>query len=269
MDNSLETKISDAPIEDVTSSTWKYIRAHYVWHIIAYVCAFIAVIIFIPHPFVLIIMIFIGVSAYSGVYSKAKRQFTEEFGASIGFAYIPEADIDSISGKLFETGEDQRISDVLSGSYKSMPMRIFTLYFTVGSGKHSHTYTYTVFEATLAGSVPDILLYSKKQWSAVSDFLSGDETIELEGDFNEHFVLRVPKGYEQEAYQIFTPDVMADLIDRAADVSFEFVGNKLYMYAVKTITKKTELQAMFDLAEFLSGLFVKNTAALSFKPDNV
>ena len=68
--------------------------------------------------------------------------------------------------------------------------------------------------------------------------------------------------YEQEAYQIFTPDVMADLIDRASEVSFEFTGNKLYIYATKVIEKREEMQSMFDLAEYLVGLFKKNTATI-------
>lgn len=207
-------------------------------------------------------MIVIGFIGYSIVYLKIKREFTQEFGKSIGFTYSRNAGMETVSGKLFQTGHSQSMFDVLMGNYKNVPMRIFTFRFTIGSGKNSHTYFYTVFEATLAGTVPDILLFSKKHSSAVTDWFSGDETVELEGDFNKYFKLRVPTGHEQETYQIFTPDVMADLIDRAKDFSFEFVGNKIYLYATKVLAKRADLQSMFDLSEYLTGLFEKNTAAI-------
>ena len=86
------------------------------------------------------------------------------------------------------------------------------------------------------------------------DLFDGSEHIQLEGDFNKYFTLKVPKGYETEAYQIFPPNVMADLIDRAKDLNFEFNGNKLYIYATKLILVREQLQAMFDLAEYLDDL---------------
>lgn len=148
------------------------------------------------------------------------------------------------------------------GTYQSMPMRIFSFKFVIGSGRSTQTLVYTVVEASVQSNLPDILLLSKEHQNEVSDFFSGDDTIDLEGDFNKYFKLRVPKGYEQEAYQIFTPDVMAALIDKEAGLSFEFIGNKLYIYATKVITKRAEFQAMFDLSEYLISLFKKNVGSI-------
>jgi len=68
----------------------------------------------------------------------------------------------------------------------------------------------------------------------------------------------VPEGHEQEAYQIFTPDVMSDLIDKASEFSFEFIDNKLYIYATKIITKRDDMKNIFNLSEYLISLFSKN-----------
>jgi hypothetical protein len=206
--------------------------------------------------------IMIGFIGYGHVKSKIKREFTQQFGTSIGFSYSESGGMDSVSSKLFKTGHGQSILDVLSGTHDGLPMRIFTFRFTVGSGKNSHTYLYTVFEAMLNNAVPNILLFSNAHATAVSDWFSGDETIQLEGDFNKYFRLRVPKGYEQEAYQIFTPDVMADLIDRARDYSFEFSENHLYVYATKVIIKRGELDAMFGLVTYIDNLFRHNAAGV-------
>ncbi len=250
------------PIDDVSSSTWHYIGKHYVPHIIIYVLLSAALIYYFPNQFSFFVVFVVGGISYSHVYRKFKREFTQQFGNSIGFTYTESADIATTSGKLFETGHSKSIYDVLSGTYQDIPIRIFTFQFTIGSGKSSHTYYYTVFEATMTGTVPDILLFSSKHSSAISDFFSGDESLTLEGDFNKFFRLRVPKGFEQEAYQIFTPDVMANLIDKATEMSFEFVGTKLYIYATEVVTNKIKLQNMFSLTEYLIGLFKKNISSV-------
>jgi hypothetical protein len=253
----MEKTETEEPIENINSGTWKYFYGHYLL-VILYVCVFATVIYFIPNEFSIAIMLVIGFFWYIVVYGKIKTEFTQEFGKSIGFTYEKNASAQTALGKLFGTGHSQILLDVLSGVYQKTPMRIFTLRFTVGYGKNSHTYSYTVFEAILNNTVPDILLFSKAHMNAISDWFSNDETIELEGNFNKYFKLRVPKGYEQEAYQIFAPDVMADLIDKAQNVSFEFVGNRLYIYATKTITRRDDMQSIFSLSDYLTNLFDKN-----------
>ncbi len=266
MENPSLPNAPEQPIDNVTSATWRYLGTHFLPYIILYLVVAVAVFYFVPDIGKLQIGVALivggGTFFYTLAYSKIKREFTQEFGKSIGFTYTPKAELNTVSGKLFATGHSQYIFDVLSGLYRGHPMRIFSLRFIIGYGKGSQTFKYTVFESLLAGTVPDILLMSNQHMSAVSDWFSGDKTVELEGDFNKYFKLRVPKGREQEAYQIFTPDVMANLIDKASGVSFEFIGDKLYLYATKIVTKRTELQSMFDLSEYLVELFEKNTAMM-------
>ena len=253
-------------IEDVNKATEQYIFRNEKFSIFIYgllLVGLLAVILAYRLDIrLLTVPFFIIAIAYGHISAKIKREFTEQFGASIGFTYSPSAGMETVSGKIFRTGHSQAISDVLSGVHDNLPMRIFSFRFTVGSGKSSHTYFYTIFEARLNNPVPDILLFSSTHALAVSDWFSGDETIELEGDFNRYFRLRVPRGCEQEAYQIFTPDVMADLIDRARDYSFEFSGDRLYVVAAKVIGKREEMQAMFDLVTFMDNLFRRNARAL-------
>ena len=246
------------PVEDISSSTWKYLRTGFLPYVIIYIGICIALLILFRNITSLYIAVALGFFGYSFIFKKIKTEFTEEFGNSIGFSYIKSTGLDTVTGKLFQTGHSQSLYDVLTGVYQNISTRIFTFCFIIGYGKNSHIYSYTVFESTLDKTVPDILLISKAHPSAVFDFLSGDETVELEGNFNEYFKLRVPKGYEEEAYKIFAPDVMADLIDKAKYISFEFVGNKLYIYATQIITTRENMQSMFSLSESLVGLFEKN-----------
>ena len=200
---------------------------------------------------------------YTHVKKKIEDEFIQQFGASIGFTYSPSADMSTVNGSLFTVGHSQNISDVLSGIKDGRPSRLFFYGFIVGYGKGSHTYDLTVFETTFYNNMPDITLVSKNNsFSRGLPLFGSSEHIQLEGDFNKYFTLKVPKGYETEAYQIFPPNVMADLIDRAKDLNFEFNGNKLYIYATKQILVREKLQAMFDLAEYLDNLFARSARAV-------
>ena len=209
-----------------------------------------------------------------------RHTFMQQFAQSIGFTYAPSTSLSTVSGYLFNVGDKQFLQDVLEGTYtpktaslsaqsigaRPIPMRIYTLRFEVQNGKNHQTRYYTICESTLQSTVPDMLLYSLNSFGfgegQVSDWFSGDETIALEGDFTKYFRLRAPRGKEQEVYEIFTPDVMAHLIDTAQGLNFELAGNKLYIYMTHAISKASDMQTMFDRSTYLIGLFEKNTARL-------
>lgn len=51
------------------------------------------------------------------------------------------------------------------------------------------------------------------------------QRLSLEGDFDEHFDLYCPEGYEADALYLFTPDVMAQAIDDAGGWDIEIVDD--------------------------------------------
>jgi hypothetical protein len=57
--------------------------------------------------------------------------------------------------------------------------------------------------------------------------VNNDQILHLEGDFDRHFTLYVPAGYERDALYVMTPDVMASLIDNVPGSFVEMVGNWL------------------------------------------
>jgi len=58
-----------------------------------------------------------------------------------------------------------------------------------------------------------------------------DQRLSLEGDFDSHFRLFVPRGYERDALVVFTPDLMALMIDEAGDFDVELRDDRLFVYA--------------------------------------
>jgi xanthosine utilization system XapX-like protein len=268
---------TDPIIDDVNKSTESYIwnndKMLVIFYIILVAGSVIGIIYTKLDIRLLYIPAIIGIIGYGHVKAKIKREFTQQFGASIGFAYSPSLDMSSVDGKLFKVGHSQKIYDVLSGTMNGRSSRIFSYQFTVGGGKNSHTYYCTVFETTFSNNMPDIVLTTKTETFLggfpQSSFFDGTERVELEGDFNKYFTLKVPKGYETKAYQIFPPNVMADLIDKAKDLNFEFNGNNLYIYATNLILVREKLQVMFDLAEYLDNLFARSARAVDVATTNL
>jgi hypothetical protein len=59
------------------------------------------------------------------------------------------------------------------------------------------------------------------------------QVLSLEGDFDKYFTLYSPKEYELDALYVFTPDLMALMIDRLASFDVEIVDNWFCLYAHK------------------------------------
>jgi hypothetical protein len=60
---------------------------------------------------------------------------------------------------------------------------------------------------------------------------SSHQTLSLEGDFDRYFTLYVPRDYERDALYVFTPDLMALLIDEAAPFDVEIIDDWMYIYS--------------------------------------
>ena len=60
-----------------------------------------------------------------------------------------------------------------------------------------------------------------------------NQRLSLEGDFDRYFTLYCPKKYERDALYLFTPDLMALLIDKASPFDVEIIDNWMFVYSDK------------------------------------
>ena len=67
--------------------------------------------------------------------------------------------------------------------------------------------------------------------SHIKSQFSSEQRLELEGDFATHFTLYAPRQYKHDAYYLFTPDFMAELVDEAGDFDVEIIDNYLFLYS--------------------------------------
>lgn len=88
--------------------------------------------------------------------------------------------------------------------------------------------------------LPHIVLENRRGGGIIStdasEGIAGGQRLRLEGDFDRTFALHCPAGHERDALYLFTPDVMARLLDSAAALDVEVVDDWLLIYATRPIS---------------------------------
>jgi hypothetical protein len=251
----MQAKIDDVgEVTDVRQATLRYILSHPEWYVSMSIVVFLGLCLSIYTSY-FPILIFSAVTVivlYAIVFNKMTEYLMRQFADSLGYSYTSRGEMTSVFGSLFTIGHRHSISHVLSGRKEDHPVRIFLYSYVVGQGKNSRTYRYTVFEKTFDCIVPHVLVHKPELFfSDDVPVFSNSVDITLEGNFNKYFSLAVEKDFEMEAYQIFTPDIMEELIETSKTFGFEFIQNRLYVYTPKFIGTRAELDTMFALSEKL------------------
>ncbi|MFB2586858.1 hypothetical protein [Herbiconiux liukaitaii] len=84
----------------------------------------------------------------------------------------------------------------------------------------------------LRSALPHIVLQSRHNRTPVitsAALPARAQQLSLEGDFDQHFTLFCPEGYERDALYLFTPDVMARLVDRVRGFDVEIIDDWLFL----------------------------------------
>lgn len=115
--------------------------------------------------------------------------------------------------------------------------------------------------------LPHMLLVSKRDRgnTAIPVVMRGDQTLSLEGEFNRHFTLYVPREYERDALYVFTPDLMALLIDYANEFDVEIIDSwmNIYSHAPLRMVDPATYSLARDLVERLGSKALRQTARYS------
>lgn len=196
-------------------------------------------------PFIWII---VGVAL---AHSKIREEFMRQFAMKNHLVYVGIGDHNAMLGSIFKRGHSQEISNMVTGERGGYQLRFFFFYYTVGSGKHKQTYSYTVCEIKMKGVAPDIIIESRDDWDFQSYAGGHQKEVLIESVFRDHFAVFAPEDFEIETLEIFTPDVLSELMDRAKKYNFEFIEDRLYVFRFGEIEKRIELEAFLKLTEYL------------------
>lgn len=238
--------------KNITQMTWEVMWHEYrrmSWIVGLILIGLIFISAMITTPFFLIFIVALFYISY--IKGKARGLFMKNFAEVNGLEYERDASLDSISGKLFDMGYSKKINHVVRGSFDGHPIRLFSYCYTLGSDKHKKTYYFTVWEITFEKTeFPHILLQAKSMRKFARSE-SGEEEINLEGEFADKFRLFASRGYGTEVLQIFTPEVLSMLCDKASNFSIEFAGKSMYIYDDVFVNNNDKLKEIYEVARSL------------------
>ena len=138
------------------------------------------------------------------------------------------------AGSIFHLGDGQTVSNRLTADDGSLDIGNYS--YGVGSGKGRHYYDWGYLAIRLERVLPHLVLDSTSNdgrfgAGRLPATFDRSQVLSLEGDFNTHFTLYAPKGSEADALYVFTPDLMALLIDEAGDFDVEIVDDWMFVYS--------------------------------------
>ena len=136
-------------------------------------------------------------------------------------------------GLIFRIGVDPKVPEHLYRAGDDY-LDIGNYEYTLRAGNKSITYRYGFVAIKLTRMMPHMVLDAAR-----NNFLGATtlpvgfhrgQILSLEGGFDQHFTLFCPKQYERDALYVFTPDLMALLIDEAGVVDVEVIDDWVFLY---------------------------------------
>lgn len=163
------------------------------------------------------------------------RYRMHRFAEANGMRYDITSPAPDYPGAIFHRGSGRGVRDHLrtvDGRY----LDIGTYRYTTGSGKNRRTHEWGFLALHLDRALPHTVLDSTSNnllfgASNLPTAFDRDQVLSLEGDFDRHFTLYCPTEYERDALYVFTPDLMALLIDEAAPFDVEIVDRWMLVYS--------------------------------------
>ncbi len=154
-----------------------------------------------------------------------------KFASRNGLQIIQNVPDPTYPGMIFDDGHGRRIATALRFGDGT---EIGNYIYSTGSGKNSRTHNWGYVKVRLVRRLPHMILDARSnnfwKFSNLSDSFDRSQVLSLEGDFDKYFTLYVPKQYERDALYVFTPDVMAAMIDHGKHYDIEIVDDELYIY---------------------------------------
>jgi hypothetical protein len=87
------------------------------------------------------------------------------------------------------------------------------------------------------------------------------QVLSLEGDFDQHFTLFCPAGYERDALYIFAPDLMSLLVDSTGGSHVEIIDGWFFVYVPKSFVgySAEDYQRLLSIIELVGAKALRQT----------
>jgi hypothetical protein len=194
-----------------------------------------------------VILLIVGIAAYSAYAQRQRREAIQTFAGEFGLIFAPE-DSEQIRARLmdfqlFKEGRGQRVYNVLRAEAEGVRMSIFDYQFTTGGGKSQHTHHQTVLLVEASDlHLPPITIRQENLFDAIAGvFGFRDIDFEDQPEFSRRFLVKSPN--EVMTRKLFDGDIFDFFVARR-DLAFEAGRNRLVVYRRGRIVKPADLKPL-------------------------
>lgn len=181
---------------------------------------------------------------YAGVLSAKRRLFWQQIAKANDWIHTVEAShrqeksvVIRKRSKEKEEYDDKLLNNLITGRINGREFRIFEFMLRKGDSFQR----FTIFAFKFLGAFPNILLNYRNNHH---DIRIG-EYISTPIEFEKKYLLSVAKEYEIEALQIFTPEIMAFLLENEVKHDMEFVDQEVLFFTEGALFKYADFQKVF------------------------
>ena len=194
----------------------------------------------------------------------AQRAQLPVFARANGLEYRTISPALPYPGVIFRQGDSRAMSDRLisnTGRYFDLG----NLEYWVRSGRSRLAVRWGYLALRLDRNLPNMVLIAKENQGLGGSDLPGTfhpgQVLSLEGDFDKYFTLYCPKEYETDALYVFTPDLMALLIDNVQSFDVEIVDDWMFVVVRKPFPPGSvaTLQRLFTIVRLVGAKMVSQT----------
>ena len=159
----------------------------------------------------------------------------DAFARANGMVFSPRDPNPAYPGAIFGVGSNRSATEHLRSATDRF-LDYGNYQFVTSNGKNSTTHTWGFLALQLDRTLPHMVLDASGNnglfgTSTLPATFDRSQVLRLEGDFNQHFTLYCPRQYERDALYVFTPDLMALLIDNASPFDVEIIDRWMFVYS--------------------------------------
>jgi hypothetical protein len=191
------------------------------------------------------------------------------FAEANALLFSPQDPPAGYPGAVFTVGTSRTVTDHLtSTSGRFVDLGNYT--YVTGSGKSSTTHRWGFVAVKLDRRLPNMVLDAKSNnrlfgTTNLPETFSKSQRLSVEGDFDRYFTLYCPKEYERDALYVFTPDLLALLIDQSQQFDVEIVDDWMFVYSSEPLrmADAATLDHLFRIVDTVGAKTVTQTERYS------
>jgi hypothetical protein len=182
------------------------------------------------------------------------------FTEANGWLYRRKAYPDGYNGQIFRYGERRSLSNVIEVPADNLFEGQNHFDFGNYSFKRGDSvYEYGFVRIKLSRHLPHVFLDSKSKnllprLSNLPAEYRRSQLVELSIGFDKYFNTYVPEGYERDALEILTIDLLGDLVNYAANYDFEIIDDELYIFSSPKfdLTNPEQYEKIFQIVQIIA-----------------